>query len=44
MVMFMKNLGLIGGALMFVVHGAGALSLDARAERRANVARPALAA
>ena len=44
MVMFMKNLGLIGGALTFVVHGAGALSLDARAERRANVARPALAA
>jgi putative oxidoreductase len=35
MVMFMKNLGLIGGALTFFVHGAGALSLDARLERRA---------
>jgi len=37
MVMFMKNLGLIGGALTFAVHGAGALSLDARLERRAGV-------
>jgi len=27
---FMKNVGLLGGALAFVVHGAGALSLDAR--------------
>jgi putative oxidoreductase len=41
MVMFMKNLGLIGGALMFAVHGAGAYSLDARGER---VTRPAVAA
>jgi putative oxidoreductase len=37
MVMFMKNLGLVGGALTFVVHGAGALSLDAHLERRAGV-------
>ena len=36
MVMFMKNLGLVGGALMFVVNGAGAYSLDARLERRAG--------
>jgi putative oxidoreductase len=36
MVMFMKNIALIGGALTFVVHGAGALSLDARLERRAG--------
>ena len=41
MVMFMKNLGLIGGALMFAVHGAGAYSLDARTER---VAYPATGA
>jgi putative oxidoreductase len=34
LVMFMKNLALIGGALTFVVHGAGAYSLDARAEAR----------
>jgi putative oxidoreductase len=27
---FMKNVALVGGALAFVVHGAGALSLDAR--------------
>jgi putative oxidoreductase len=38
MVMFMKNVSLIGGALMFVVNGAGALSLDARLERREGVA------
>jgi putative oxidoreductase len=43
MVMFMKNVALIGGALTFFVHGAGALSLDARADRRANVGQPALA-
>jgi putative oxidoreductase len=36
--MFMKNVALIGGALTFVVHGAGAYSLDARAERRTSVA------
>src|SRR5262249_44883227 len=33
MVMFMKNLALLGGALTFAVGGAGAYSLDARAER-----------
>jgi len=38
MAMFMKNLGLLGGAL-FVVHvGAGPLSLDARREARAVTA------
>jgi putative oxidoreductase len=43
MVMFMKNIGLIGGALMFAVNGAGALSLDARYAARTSVARgPAL--
>ena len=41
MVMFLKNIALIGGALTFVVHGAGALSLDARLERRTTVARGA---
>jgi putative oxidoreductase len=41
MVMFMKNIALIGGALTFVVHGAGAWSLDARVERRAGAAGPA---
>lgn len=41
MVMFLKNLGLIGGALTFAVHGAGAYSLDAREERRASVTGPA---
>jgi putative oxidoreductase len=35
MVMFMKNLGLIGGALMVYVFGAGPLSLD---NRRAHAA------
>ena len=34
MVMFMKNLGLIGGALLIAVHGAGGYSLDARPEVR----------
>jgi putative oxidoreductase len=38
LVNFMKNMGLIGGALMFVVNGAGAYSLDARLERRATTA------
>jgi putative oxidoreductase len=37
LVMFMKNIGLIGGALTFVVHGAGALSLDARLARRTGI-------
>lgn len=41
MVMFLKNLALIGGALTFAAHGAGAYSLDARVERRAGIARPA---
>jgi len=41
MVMFLKNLALIGGALTFAAHGAGAYSLDARVERRAGFARPA---
>ena len=41
LVMFMKNVALIGGALTFVVHGAGALSLDAWLERRAGGVRPA---
>jgi len=36
MSMFMKNLALIGGALTFAVHGAGAYSLDARLERRSG--------
>jgi len=41
MVMFMKNLALIGGALTFAVHGAGAFSLDARLERRSGTSRDA---
>jgi putative oxidoreductase len=40
MVMFMKNLAIIGGALTFAVHGAGAYSLDARLERRSEISRP----
>jgi putative oxidoreductase len=36
LVNFMKNLALIGGALMFVVNGAGAFSLDARLARRSG--------
>ena len=38
MVMFMKNLGLIGGALLVAHFGAGPLSLDARREARAITA------
>jgi putative oxidoreductase len=34
MTLFMKNVALVGAALMFVVQGAGAYSLDARLERR----------
>lgn len=30
MIMFMKNIAMAGGLLMLYVHGAGALSLDAR--------------
>jgi putative oxidoreductase len=41
MVMFLKNLALIGAGLTFAVHGAGAYSLDAREERRAGITRPA---
>lgn len=33
-IMFMKNLGLLGGALLLVYHGAGPFSFDAHAERR----------
>jgi putative oxidoreductase len=40
-VMFLKNLALIGGALTFAVNGAGAYSLDARVERRAGITGPA---
>lgn len=37
MVMFMKNLALAGGLLMFVVHGAGSFSIENRLARsRAN--------
>jgi putative oxidoreductase len=32
--MFLKNVSLIGGALFFAAHGAGAYSLDARSEAR----------
>ena len=34
MIMFMKNVALVGGALTLVANGAGAYSLDARAEAR----------
>ena len=34
MVMFFKNVGLIGAAMTLVVHGAGAYSLDARLEAK----------
>ena len=44
MVMFMKNIALIGGALTFFVHGAGAYSLDARLERAPIARRPMLTA
>jgi putative oxidoreductase len=43
MVMFMKNVALIGGALVFANVGAGAYSLDARAGRE-QIGRPAVAA
>jgi len=33
-VMFLKNLAIAGGFLLLVAHGAGRLSLDARARRR----------
>jgi putative oxidoreductase len=41
--MFMKNVALIGGALAFAAFGAGAYSLDARAERRAQIVGAATA-
>lgn len=41
MVMFMKNISLIGGALTFAVRGAGAFSLDARLDHRESAARGA---
>ncbi|HEY3803915.1 MAG TPA: DoxX family protein [Kofleriaceae bacterium] len=44
MVMFMKNIALVGGALTFFVHGAGAYSVDSRLERRTGVASVATAA
>lgn len=34
MVLFMKNLAIAGGLLVLAEHGAGALSIDARQERR----------
>jgi putative oxidoreductase len=40
MVMFMKNLGLLGGALLIGHFGAGPLSLDARRARNASPALP----
>lgn len=44
MVMFWKNIGLVGAALTFFVHGAGALSLDARLARRTGVTSTAAVA
>ena len=44
MVSFMKNVGLIGGALMIIRFGAGELSFDARAERRSHLGSAAAAA
>jgi len=44
MVMFMKNVALIGSALIFVANGAGAYSLDARLETRRSHAGSPLAA
>jgi len=44
MVMFMKNLALVGGALTFFVHGAGAYSVDSRLEHRAGITGVAVAA
>jgi putative oxidoreductase len=38
MVMFMKNLGLVGAALMFLVNGAGAYSIDSHLEHRSIAA------
>ena len=45
MVMFMKNVALVGGALTFAVNGAGAYSLDARVDAKHGAigAAPAMA-
>jgi len=42
--MFMKNLGLLGGALLIAYWSAGPVSLDERARRPLQEARPARAA
>jgi putative oxidoreductase len=44
MVMFMKNVALVGAALTIIRHGAGEYSLDARAERHAQIGRAAAVA
>ncbi len=44
MAMFMKNLGLLGGALLITYFGAGPASLDERAGRPLREASPARAA
>jgi putative oxidoreductase len=44
MVMFMKNIALVGGALTFIVNGAGAYSIDARLEHRGGASIAATAA
>lgn len=36
MIMFFKNLSIAGGLLLLAIHGAGPLSLDARAARRGS--------
>lgn len=42
MVMFMKNMGLLGGAMLILYYGAGPISLDARAwQRRRDADSPA---
>ena len=41
--MFMKNLGLLGGALLIAYFGAGPVSLDERAQRPVEEAGPARA-
>ena len=41
--MFMKNLGLLGGALLIAYFGAGPVSLDERARRPLQEANPARA-
>jgi putative oxidoreductase len=41
--MFMKNLGLLGGALLIAYFGAGPVSLDERAQRSVEETSPARA-